>query len=145
MLAMSGSAPALASPIFTIFSERVDMPEPEELKERLAASHDAMPIILQAALEKSCELASKTLDLFTKILGAAVGNLGLNVLATGGVFLGGGIPPRILPALESETFLNAIQSKGRMSKLVSRMPVHVILNPEAALLGAAHHGLELRI
>jgi glucokinase len=70
-----------------------------------------------------------------------LGNLALKVLASGGVYLGGGIPPRILPALEDERFMGAFQRKGRMSDLLARVPVHVILNPKVALLGAACHGL----
>jgi len=65
------------------------------------------------------------------------------VLASGGVYLGGGISPRILPALEQEQFMQAFRNKGRMSDLLERFPVHVILNPKVALLGAACHGLEL--
>ena len=68
--------------------------------------------------------------------------MALNLLATGGVYLGGGIPPRILPALEDGRFMKDFQDKGRMSDLMARIPVHVILNPKVALLGAACHGLE---
>lgn len=66
----------------------------------------------------------------------------LKVLATGGVFLGGGIPPRILPYLSSERFMKAFTNKGRFGKLLSNVPVHVMLNPKIALLGAARHGFE---
>ena len=68
--------------------------------------------------------------------------MALNVLATGGVYLGGGIPPRIVPALEDGRFLEEFQAKGRMSDLMAKIPVHVILNPKVALMGAACHGLE---
>ena len=74
---------------------------------------------------------------------AEAGNLALRVLATGGVYLGGGIPPRILPAPRQERFLGAFWGKARMSDLLVRVPVHVILNPKVALLGAACRGLEL--
>jgi glucokinase len=84
-----------------------------------------------------------TLNSFVSILGTEAGNLALKVLATGGVYLGGGIPPRILPALEEGRFLDAFQAKGRMSDLMERMPVHVILNPKVALLGAASHCLRM--
>ncbi|HUV88572.1 MAG TPA: glucokinase, partial [Anaerolineae bacterium] len=70
------------------------------------------------------------------------GNLALKVVATGGVYLGGGIPPRIVPILEKGHFMQAFQAKGRLSDLLARIPVHIILNPKAALLGAAQHGLE---
>ena len=81
-------------------------------------------------------------ELFVSILGAESGNLALKTLATGGVYLGGGIPPRILPALNSGTFIQSFQDKGRFREFMTRLPVHVILNSNAALLGAARCGLE---
>ena len=80
--------------------------------------------------------------MFISILGAESGNLALKVLATGGVYLAGGIPPRIIPALSKDLFMKAFTHKGRFSGLVSKMPVHVILNPKAALLGAARYALD---
>ena len=86
--------------------------------------------------------ARRPWNIFVSILGSEAGNLALKMLATGGIYLGGGIPPRILPALRGERFLTAFRSKGRMSTLLENVPVHVILNPKVALLGAAYHGLE---
>jgi len=119
--------------------------EPAWLTEQLAAADDPTPIIVNTALDsqKGCELCVATLNAFVSILGAEAGNLALKVLASGGVYLGGGIPPRILPALEQQRFIEAFRRKGRMSDLLARVPVHVILNPKVALLGAACHGLEL--
>jgi len=119
--------------------------EPAWLTEQLAVADDPTPIIVNTALDsqKGCELCVATLNAFVSILGAEAGNLALKVLASGGVYLGGGIPPRILPALEQQRFMEAFQRKGRMSDLLARVPVHVILNPKVALLGAACHGLEL--
>ena len=119
--------------------------EPAWLAEQLAAADDPTPIIANAALhnERSCELCVATLDTFVSILGAEAGNLALKVLASGGVYLGGGIPRRILPALKHERFMEAFLRKGRLSDLLANVPVHVILNPKVALLGAACHGLEL--
>jgi glucokinase len=65
----------------------------------------------------------------------------LKVMATGGVYLAGGIPARILPALDQKEFMNSFRNKGRMSKLMERTPVHVVMNPKAALLRAACHGI----
>ena len=117
--------------------------EPEWLAEQLAAADDPTPVIVNNALdpERGCELCVATLKAFVSILGAEAGNLALKVLATGGVYLGGGIPPRILPALKDGRFMEAFRCKGRMSDLLARVPVHVILNPRVALLGAACHGL----
>ena len=119
--------------------------EPDWLAEQLAAADDPTPIIVNNALnsDSACDLCAATLNSFVSILGTEAGNLALKVLATGGVYLGGGIPPRILPALEEGRFLDAFRAKGRMSDLMERMPVHVILNPKVALLGAASHCLRM--
>ena len=80
--------------------------------------------------------------LFVSILGREAGNLALKVLATGGVYLSGGIPPRILSFLEDASFMRAFTAKGRFSEMLAKIPVHVICNPEAGLFGAACHGLQ---
>ncbi len=118
--------------------------EPDWLREKLEAADDPTPIIVNAALQddKGCELCEATLNTFVSVLGAEAGNLALKLLATGGVYLGGGIPPRILPALRDGRFMKAYLRKGRFANLLERMPVHVILNAKAGLLGAAGYGLE---
>ena len=130
--------------IYAFFKDRGHDEEPAWLAEQLAAAADLTPVIVNAALarERTCELCVATLNMFVSILGAEAGNLALKVLATGGVFMGGGIPPRILPQLENGRFIEAFVRKGRMSGLLARMPVKAILNPKAALLGAACRGLE---
>src|SRR5262249_15173223 len=80
---------------------------------------------------------------FIAILGSEAGNLALKVLATGGIYLGGGIPPRLRAPLEDPAFLEAFRHKGRFRELLTQMPVHIILNPKTALLGAASYGLTL--
>lgn len=119
--------------------------EPSWLAEQLAAASDPTPVIVNNALDPqaACKLTIGTLDIFVSILGAEAGNLALKTLATGGVYLGGGIPPRILPALEKGGFLQAFRSKGRLSHVLTPIPIHVILNPKVALLGAARAGLEV--
>ena len=118
--------------------------EPSWLAGKLAAAEDPTPIIVETASdpEAPCELCVATLDVFVSVLGAQAGNLALTVMATGGVFLGGGILPRILPFLERDRFAEAFGRKGRFSELLGRVPVHVILNPKVALVGAARRGLE---
>ncbi len=120
-------------------------PEPPWLAERLAAAEDHTPVIVEAALDttRRCELCVATLDTFVSILGAETGNLALKVLSTGGIYLGGGIPPKILPILKQHWFMQAFLDKGRMSNLLAAMPIHVITNPKAARLGAACLGLGL--
>jgi glucokinase len=119
-------------------------PEPEWLARELARSEDRTPVIMQAALDRdmNCVLCRETLRLFVEILGAEAGNLALKVMSTGGMYLAGGIPPRILPLLINGPFLDAFTHKGRMSDLLEPMPVHVVLNPKTALLGAGRYGLE---
>ena len=90
-----------------------------------------------AALDMGCPACIRTIELFVSAYGAAAGNLALTVLATGGVYLGGGIAPRILPALHWPMFNEAFLAKSPMDSLIARIPVSVILNPQAGLLGAA--------
>lgn len=117
--------------------------EPAWLAEALAAAEDPTPVIIGAALkgDPPCALCDATLDLFVRALGSEAGNMALKVLATGGVYLGGGIPPRILPALTDGRFMEAFTAKGRFTDLLAKVPVHVIDNPGAALFGAACYGL----
>jgi glucokinase len=117
--------------------------EAAEWAARLAAAEDRTPVIVDAAAaEPPCPLSVATLQVFVAILGAEAGNLALKVLATGGVYLSGGIPPRILPALQEARFLEAFRQKGRLSEVMKRMPVHVILH-QVALIGAAGYGLRM--
>ncbi len=131
--------------IYAFLKDRGYAREPAWLAEQLKHTADPTPLIIKTALnsERPCELCKTTLDIFVSVLGAEAGNLALKVLATGGVYLAGGIPPRIIPALESKRFIESFSRKGRFSELVSRIPVHVIMNPKIALIGAAFHGLEL--
>jgi glucokinase len=106
-------------------------------------TNDAPAGVSQAALEGSCASCVEALDMFVSAYGAEAGNLALRGVATAGVFVGGGIAPKILPALKDGRFVNAFREKGLMSELVSRIPVKVILNAEAGLLGAAVYAQEL--
>jgi len=82
-------------------------------------------------------LCGQALDVFVEIYGAEAGNLALTVLAAGGVYVGGGIAPRIVDKLKQPRFLNAFHAKGRMRSLLETIPVKVIMNDRTALLGAA--------
>ena len=101
-----------------------------------ALSLDAATISA-AAIDGSDQTAGAALDLMISIYGAEAGNLALKTLATGGVYLGGGIPPKILPKLRQGGFLQAFVAKGRLAPPLERMPVRVILNDRTALIGAA--------
>jgi glucokinase len=93
-------------------------------------------VITRAALDHSCPMCSMALDIFVSVYGAESGNAALRFLATGGVYLGGGIAPRILDRLRGGIFMMAFAAKGRLESLVEKIPVHVILNERTALLGA---------
>jgi len=103
---------------------------------------DAAKAISESALRKKQALCVESLRFYVSMLGSAAGNLALTSMAVGGVYLGGGIPPKILPALKQGVFLKTLTAKGRFSDLLSRIPVHVIVNDKAALLGAAHAAFE---
>ena len=79
--------------------------------------------------------------MFVSVLGSEAGNMALNLLATGGIYLGGGMPPRISSRLQQPDFLDAITHKGRFQALLAEIPVYVILDSEVTLHGAAHDGL----
>jgi glucokinase len=100
-------------------------------------AHDAPAEITTAALEKRCPGCVETLDMFVEAYGAEAGNLALRTVATGGLFVGGGIAPKILPALTDGRFMRAFRSKAPFEAMLSAMPVNVILNAETGLLGAA--------
>ncbi|MGE3956591.1 MAG: glucokinase [Vicinamibacterales bacterium] len=97
----------------------------------------APALLTAAALERRCPACVDALDMFVEAYGAEAGNLALRAMSTAGLFVGGGIAPKILPALTDGRFLRAFHDKGAMRPLVERMPVHVILNAESGLLGAA--------
>ena len=99
-------------------------------------SGDPAAAITRAALAQSDPLAGRTLDLFVRIYGAQTGNLALTAGATGGVYIAGGIAPKILPRLRDGGFIAAFRNKGDMSALVAAVPVRVVMNPGVGLAGA---------
>ena len=98
---------------------------------------DASSAITTAALNKSCDDCVKTVGLFIGALGAEAGNIALRTLSTGGIFIGGGIAPKIIPLLENGAFIKAFTDKPPYESLLKSIPVKVILNTQAALIGAA--------
>jgi glucokinase len=98
---------------------------------------DPAAAISHAAMQGKCGLCVQALDLFISIYGAEAGNTALNIMATGGVFLGGGIAPKILPKLKGPLFMEAFRGKGRLQRVLESIPVCVITNDKTALLGAA--------
>ncbi len=130
--------------LYAYLKDSAYAPEPDWLAQALAAGDDPTPVIIAAALDASrpCKLCQGVLELFIAILGAEAGNQALKVMATGGIYLGGGMPPRLLSQLQAPAFLEALRHKGRFQGMLSDVPVYVILNSQAGLLGAAAFGLD---
>jgi glucokinase len=130
--------------IYSFLKETGRGVEPEWLADRLAQSVDPTPHIVDAALDTNpTPLCAQALQIFASILAAEAGNLALRLLPTGGVYIGGGIPPRILDIFQRDQFVEHFTSKGRFTDFMARFPLHVILEPRTALLGAAQFGLDL--
>lgn len=127
--------------LYAFFRDTARYKEPPWLRDQLASVSDRTPIIVSVAQAGKAEICQATLDLFVDILANEAGNLALQLLTTGGVYLGGGIPPRIVEELKSPRFTEAFINKGRFRDLLTTIPVYIILQSNAALLGAAHYGL----
>lgn len=135
------SGPGLAA-LYAFERSRSQESEPAWLSAEIAAAGDAAPAVTAAALAGKDPVAVRALEHFVSIYGGEAGNLALKVLATGGVYVGGGIAPRILPKLLDGTFFGAFCDKGRFAPLLARIPVKVVVNDACALLGAARAGAE---
>ena len=124
------------SNIYEFLREVRGIDEPVWLAERLAAE-DPNAVITELALKAKSEICEKAMDIFVSAYGAEAGNLALKLLSVGGVYIGGGIAPRILEKLKDGRFMKAFTDKGRLSQLLINMPVRIILESRAALMGAA--------
>ena len=129
------SGPGLVN-IFNFLRDTDRGAVPKWLADEMLKS-DPAAAISRAAMESKCPLSVQALDLFVSIYGAEAGNLALKLMATGGVYLGGGIAPKVLSKLSGPLFMQAFTAKGRMQSLLESIPVKVIINENAALLGAA--------
>lgn len=129
--------------LYQFFKETGRYPEPPWLARELTEADDPSPVIFNAAMNTNqpAAIAQAVLSTFAAILASEAGNLALKVMATGGVYIGGGIPPRILSELCKPEFLTYLKNKGRFVTLLSKVPVKVILNSKAGLLGAAAYGM----
>jgi glucokinase len=122
--------------LYEFLRDRNNLPESPGVRDAVK-SGDAAAIITHAALDQTDKLANQAMDLFVEIYGAQAGNLALTAGATGGVFIAGGIAPKIVSRLTDSRFLRAFRNKGKMSAYVEAIPVSVVMNPKVGLIGAA--------
>ena len=129
--------------LYSFFKDTGRYPEPVSLTRALAEADDKTAVIVNAGIQDPEEypICVAVLELFTSILGAQAGNLALTVSSFGGMYVGGGIPPRIADYIRSPLFLEAFKNKGRLGPMVADMPIYLITHPNTALLGAACHAL----
>jgi glucokinase len=129
--------------IYEFLRDVEQLHETPELARQIASANDPSRVIIDAAVDPHTQspLCRATIDLFVSILASEAGNLALKVLATGGIYLAGGIPVHMLHLLQEPAFMRAFTNKGRLSDLMKRIPVHVIVT-NAALAGAATYALE---
>jgi len=132
------SGPGLFN-IYRFLKESRGMEEPSWLAEHFSAGDDASATISKAALAGKAEICVKALDLFVSIYGAEAGNMALRFKSIRGLYVGGGIAPKILDKLKDGTFMRSFIDKGRYTELLAAMPVQVVLNPQAGLRGAGYY------
>ncbi|BAZ45365.1 glucokinase [Chondrocystis sp. NIES-4102] len=123
--------------------------ESSEIAEKITAweqetnkTIDPAAIISQAAFKQSDRLCEKTMEIFIEAYGAETGNLALKLLSYGGIYIAGGIAAKILPLMQDGRFLNTFKDKGRVSSLITAIPVHIVLNPQVGLVGSVLYGLQ---
>jgi len=132
------SGPGLFN-IYRFLKECSGFEEPSWLADRLAAENDPSAVVSKAGLANEAEICVKALDLFVSIYGAEAGNLALHAKSLRGLYVGGGIAPKILEKLKDGAFMRAFTDKGRYADLLAAVPVQVVLNDQAALRGAAYY------
>ena len=115
------------------------MAEPPALRDRFSTADDASAVISQAALANEFEICVTALDLFVSLYGAEAGNLALRAKSLRGLYVGGGIAPKILDKLKNGSFMRAFTDKGRYADLLAAIPVQIVLNQQAALRGAGYY------
>lgn len=103
---------------------------------------DPAAIISQAAFKQSDRLCEKTMDVFIEAYGAETGNLALKLLSYGGIYIAGGIAAKILPLMQDGRFLQTFKDKGRVSTLIEKIPVHIVLSPQVGLVGSVLYALQ---
>ncbi len=130
------SGPGLKN-IYDALHKVMGYQQPDWLLERFIEMNDPAAVIAESALDESSEICVRAMEIFLAAYGAEAGNLALKAFATGGVYIGGGIAPKILPLFQQPNFMTAFLNKGRFAELLAKVPVKVILEPKTALHGAA--------
>jgi glucokinase len=115
--------------------------EPEWLKKQINEAPDPPALISKLAAENKAAICDQTMSIFVTIYGAETGNCALNFMSTGGIFIGGSIAAKNLAKMKEPLFMNAFFDKGRMLPLLKEMPVKIVLNDDAGLMGAARYTL----
>ena len=115
--------------------------EPDWLREQMSQAKDPPALISQLALEGKASICEQTLSIFVSVYGSETGNCALNFMATGGVFIGGSIAAKIVPKMRDPIFMKSFLDKGRLQPLLADMPVKIVLNDDAGLIGAARYTL----
>jgi glucokinase len=134
------AGPGLAH-LYDFCKEFHRLPETAAIALAMGRAEDRIPIIVDGAVRSDgCRLCRRVIDLFLSILGSETGNLALKLYARGGMYLGGGILPRLVGKVSFAGFLRSFRDKGAMAELMAAIPVHLIKKQDAALLGAAHYG-----
>jgi glucokinase len=126
--------------IYQFVKETNPTDEPDWLRNELARVNDPTPVIIRSALDQSSTICQKSLEMFVGILGNEAGNLALKIMATAGIFLAGGISPKI-QSMFGETFIRRFMQKGRHSTYLEQIPIYLITKAEVTLFGAACVGL----
>ena len=135
------AGPGLAA-IYNFLRERDPARESAELRDALEQG-DRSATVSRFGLAQQSELAADALDLYAYLYGCEAGNLALKLMASGGIFVGGGIAPKILDKLRDGRFMDGFLNKGRMDEAIANIPVQVVINDKTGLLGAAYWGAQL--
>ncbi len=134
------SGPGLKN-IYDFLRDAGKVEEPSWLQKQMGEAPDPPALISQLALEKKAAICDQALNIFVGVYGSETGNCALNFMATGGVFIGGNIAAKIVPRMQDPVFMNSFLNKGRMRTLLADMPVKIVLNDDAGIIGAAQYTL----
>ncbi|MCK5517532.1 MAG: glucokinase [Desulfobulbaceae bacterium] len=138
------AGPGIAD-LYSFCRDYYSIAESSGIREQMSTLKDLIPVIVSGAIDSSpCPLCEKAIDLFLSILGSEAGNLALKLYAKGGIYVGGGIIPRLVGKVSFAGFMESFLNKGQMADVMKSIPVYLILRKDAALLGAAYIGRQIQ-